>query len=176
MRYTPIDDIDLIGSWTNLDATEPAGIEARRPEDQGALDATMAHQWRTESLNLGRHLQGGDQTDTISAPSSGRAGSVHAGAARASYELSDGVEIYARVENLTDERYEEVIGSSIACVRRSWGCGSKAEQRSETGPLDGIAARLTQALLLWAVFVAAAVAQYTHFGLRSGQLRNASSR
>ena len=33
----PITDVSIIGSYTQLDATEPAGIEVRRPEAQAAL-------------------------------------------------------------------------------------------------------------------------------------------
>ena len=63
MRYNPIDDIGLIGSWTNLDATEPAGIEIRRPENQGSLDATWRVNGGPMQLNLGVTYNG-DQTDT----------------------------------------------------------------------------------------------------------------
>ena len=35
-------DIGITGSYTRLDATEPAGIEIRRPKNQAAIDARGA--------------------------------------------------------------------------------------------------------------------------------------
>ncbi|HEV7691646.1 MAG TPA: TonB-dependent receptor [Hyphomonadaceae bacterium] len=110
VRYNPTDDIGFIGSWTNLDATEPAGIETRRPENQGSLDATWRVNGGPMQLNLGVTYNG-EQVDTDFGTFLRTAQDpytlVRLGL---SYQLTDGVEIYGRVENLTDERYEEVIG------------------------------------------------------------------
>jgi len=110
VRYNPTDDIGLIGSWTNLDATEPAGIETRRPENQGSLDATWRINGGPMQLNLGVTYNG-EQVDTDFGTFLRTAQDpytlVRLGL---SYQLTDSVEIYGRVENLTDERYEEVIG------------------------------------------------------------------
>jgi vitamin B12 transporter len=110
VRYEPTNDISLIGSWTNLDATEPAGIEVRRPENQGGLDGTWRVNGGPLKLNLGVTYNG-DQVDTDFGTFLRTAQDpytlVRAGIG---YQLSDGIEVYGRVENVTDEDYEEVIG------------------------------------------------------------------
>jgi vitamin B12 transporter len=108
-RVYPTDDIDLVGSWTNLDATEPAGIELRRPENQGALDASWRIGGGPIQLNLGVTYNG-EQVDTdfgtFLRTEQDPYTLVRLGA---SYQLNDEIELYARIENLTDEEYEEVI-------------------------------------------------------------------
>jgi vitamin B12 transporter len=108
-RVAPRENLDVSGSLTSLDATEPEGAEVRRPETQAALDAS----WRVGGgplmLNLGvSHV--GAQTDTdfstfervdLDAFTLARLG--------ASWRVSDSVELYGRVENLLDEDYEEVV-------------------------------------------------------------------
>lgn len=113
-RYSPFDALSLIGSYTNLKATEGAAnlVEVRRPEHQGSLDAY----WDVIpnlKLNAGVTYTG-DFLDNsflggftaVRAPVDGytiaRIG--------ASYQLSNNVEAYARVENAFDTDYEEVIG------------------------------------------------------------------
>lgn len=109
VRYYPTDDIDLIGSYTYLDATEPAGIEVRRPENQAALDASWRLGGGPLQLNLGVTYNG-EQQDTDFATFS-RAGVDAYSLVRigASYRLNDQLEIFGRVENVFDEDYEEVI-------------------------------------------------------------------
>ena len=114
VRFYPTDDIDLVGTYTNLDATEPSGTtatlgEVRRPENQGSVDAS----WRIGNgvqLNIGVTYNG-EQLDTdfgtflrttMDAYTVFRVG--------ASYALDDNWEIYGRIENATDEEYQEVIG------------------------------------------------------------------
>lgn len=106
----PTDDISLYGSYTQLDASEPAGIEIRRPEQQASLDASWAVFGGPVKLNLGVSYTG-ESTDTdfgtflrtpVDAYTLVRLG--------ASWQVSDRLELYGRVENLLDEEYEEVIG------------------------------------------------------------------
>lgn len=108
-RLYPTDDIDLVGSWTNLDSTEPAGIELRRPENQGALDASWRIGGGPVQLNLGVTYNG-EQVDTdfgtFLRTEQDPYTLVRLGA---SWQLNDEIELYARIENLTDEEYEEVI-------------------------------------------------------------------
>lgn len=110
----PIDDLSIIGAWTKLDATEPAGIEVRRPEDTGSLDASWRVMGGPVRVNLGVTYNG-DQTDTDFGTFLRTAQDpytlVRLGA---SWQVNDTVELYARVQNLTDETYEEVIGVSGA--------------------------------------------------------------
>ncbi len=109
-RFNPSADIDVIGTYTYLDATEPAGIEVRRPENQASLDANWRISGTPWSLNLGVTYNG-EMRDTefvnftrvaVDPYSLVRFG--------ASYQFSDQIEIYGRIENLFDENYEEVIG------------------------------------------------------------------
>ncbi len=110
--FHPTDNFDVVGSYTNLDATEPAGIEVRRPENQASLDG----EWRIGGgpfrLNLGVTYNG-EQVDTdfgtFLRTRMDPYTLVRLGAA---YEFDNGVEVYARVENVTDEDYEETIGFS----------------------------------------------------------------
>jgi vitamin B12 transporter len=108
-RLYPTDDIDLVGSWTSLDSTEPAGIEVRRPENQGALDASWRIGGGPLQLNLGATYNG-EQVDTDFGAFLRAAQDpytlIRLGA---SWQLNDNVEVYGRIENLTDEEYEEVI-------------------------------------------------------------------
>lgn len=106
----PTDDISLYASYTQLDASEPAGIEIRRPEQTASLDASWDVFGGPLRLNLGVSYTG-EQFDTdfgtfartpIDAVTLVRAG--------ASWKLTDAIEIYTRIENLLDEEYEEVIG------------------------------------------------------------------
>ncbi|MEQ1610830.1 MAG: TonB-dependent receptor [Hyphomonadaceae bacterium] len=110
VNIRPTDDIDIIVSRTNIDATEPAGIEIRRPEHQGALDASWRIAGGPLQLNLGVTYNG-EMTDTDFGAFLNTAVDpytlVRLGA---SWQVSKTIELYGRVENLTDEDYEEVIG------------------------------------------------------------------
>lgn len=104
----PTDDLDLVASYTKLDATEPAGIEVRRPKDQAAFDGT----WRVFGgplhLNLGVTYTG-EQRDFDFATGARVRQSPHTLVRiGASYRLTEQVEIYGRIENLGDASYEEV--------------------------------------------------------------------
>ena len=109
-RVYPTDTIDLVGSYTSLDATEPAGIEVRRPESQASLDGSWRVGGGPFQVNLGVTYNG-EQVDTDFGTFLRTAQDpytlVRLGA---SYQLNDNVELYTRIENLTDEDYEEVIG------------------------------------------------------------------
>ena len=109
-RVQPTDDIDIVGSYTNLDASEPAGVEIRRPEQQGAIDASWRIGGGQVQLNLGVTYNG-DMIDTDFGTFMRTAvdpyTAVRLGAA---WQVSDTIELYGRVENLTDEDYQEVIG------------------------------------------------------------------
>lgn len=106
----PVQDVSIIGSYTNLDATEPAGIEVRRPEQQAAVDASWRVSGGPLKLNLGVTYNG-EMTDTDFGTFM-RAGVDPYTLVRigTSWQASDTVEIYGRVENLMDEDYQEVIG------------------------------------------------------------------
>jgi vitamin B12 transporter len=106
----PTDDIDILGSYTNLEATEVANTELRRPEQQGAIDASWRVGGGPLKLNLGVTYNG-EMLDTDFAtfmPTSIDPYTlVRVGA---SWQVNDTIELYGRVENVTDEEYQEVLG------------------------------------------------------------------
>ena len=110
IRANPTDDIDIIGSYTKLDATEPAGIEVRRPMNQAALDASWRVGGGPFQLNLGVTYNG-KQVDTdygtFLRTEQDAYTLIRLGA---SYQMNDNIELYGRIENATDEEYQEVIG------------------------------------------------------------------
>jgi vitamin B12 transporter len=110
IRAYPTDDIDIVASYTSLDATEPAGIEVRRPESQASFDGSWRVGGGPFQLNLGVTYNG-EQVDTDFGTFLRTAQDpytlVRLGA---SYQFNETTELYGRVENLTDEDYEEVIG------------------------------------------------------------------
>ncbi len=106
----PTDDIDIVGSYTNLEATEAASTELRRPEHQGSIDASWRVGGGPLKLNLGVTYNG-EMLDTDFAtfmPASIDPYTlVRVGA---SWQVNDTTELYGRVENVTDEEYQEVLG------------------------------------------------------------------
>lgn len=109
-RVHPISDVDVIASYTHLHATEPGGIEVRRPKDQAGLDASWRVSGGPFQVNLGVTYNG-KQVDTdfgtFLRTDMDPYTLVRLGA---SYRLTDDIEIFGRIENLTDETYQEVIG------------------------------------------------------------------
>ena len=110
----PIEDVSLVASWTELDASEPAGIEVRRPEQQGSLDASWRIGGGPVQLNLGVTYNG-DMTDTdFGTFLRTRVDPYTLVRFGASWKVADQVELYGRIENLLDESYQEVIGFNAA--------------------------------------------------------------
>jgi vitamin B12 transporter len=111
VRYNPTTDIDLIGSYTHLKATSANGAkELRRPDNQASLDAN----WRLISsklqLNAGVTYNG-EQLDTdFSTFMPVRLSSYTLVRLGASWKLTDTIDLYGRVENVTGEKYQEVFG------------------------------------------------------------------
>jgi len=114
VNATPIEDLDIYASWTLLDATEPAGIEIRRPKEQGSLDASWRVMGGPVKLSLGVTYTG-ENVDTdfgsflrtdLEPYTLVRLG--------ATWQVNDEFELFARGENLLDEEYQEVIGYRAA--------------------------------------------------------------
>jgi vitamin B12 transporter len=109
----PTDDISLAGSWTQLESTEPSGIEVRRPEQQGSLDAS----WRIMGdvkLNLGVSYNGAMYDTDFATFQRTRLDPYTLVRFGTAWQATDQIELYARVENLLDEGYQEVIGYNAA--------------------------------------------------------------
>lgn len=111
---TPIENVSLVASWTELDASEPAGIEVRRPEQQGSLDASWRIGGGPVQLNLGVTYNG-DMLDTdFNTFLRTRVDPYTLVRFGASWQFNDQIELYGRVENMLDEDYQEVIGYNAA--------------------------------------------------------------
>lgn len=104
------DAFDLTGGYTWLDATEPAGVEVRRPEHSASLDATWRPTGSPFRFDIGV-THNGEQFDTDFSTFMRRTMDaytlVRLGAA---WQATETTELYVRGENLFDTPYEEVIG------------------------------------------------------------------
>jgi vitamin B12 transporter len=104
----------LRGTYTWLDATEPDGSrEVRRPEHSGSINVNYSFLAGRGNLNLGA-LINGDQQDLefVSATPATRVtlGGYTLVNLAVSYRLSERVELFARGDNLLDERYTQAFG------------------------------------------------------------------
>jgi vitamin B12 transporter len=113
-------------AYTYLDATEPDGVqEIRRPPHAGRVDLAYTFAGGRGTANLGV-LYNGAQTDIrfINDPILGfpvpttRGGldSYWVVNAALSYQLEPGLEVFGRVENLLDQRYQEIFGYQAAPI------------------------------------------------------------
>jgi len=139
-RWRPWKTLSLGAAYTWLDARDDQGLpEIRRARDSGRVDATLA-------------FAGGRGTVTVAAAYNGRTPDiafglpsfdtvrVHLddywlGTVAARYKLQPGVEIFGRVENAFDARYQEVYGFETA------GIAAFAGMKFTFGGEDGIGAR-----------------------------------
>ena len=111
---TPIEGLSFYGAYSQLDATEPGGIEIRRPKEQASLDASWDFVGSPFQLNLGvTHVGENIDNDfaTFLRTELDPYTLIRLGA---SWQVTDQFELYARAENLTDEEYQEVIGYNAA--------------------------------------------------------------
>ncbi len=111
--------LDVGAAYTYLDATDGDGIEEiRRPPHSGRLDVNYRFLDDKANLNLVAAYTG----DTFDANFNYNSFSTERLALDSfwlvtlagSYQLSPGVEIYGRVENLLDQEYTEIIGIDSA--------------------------------------------------------------
>ena len=115
----PTDALDLIVTYTHLDAEDPAGLpEVRRPEHAASLSANWRFNEGRGLLSAGviyngeMHDLGFDaftfaQRDVLLDAYT----VVNLGA---SYQVSDQINVYGRLENALDEDYEEAFGFNSA--------------------------------------------------------------
>ena len=111
---TPITDVSLTASWSQLDASEPQGIEVRRPEQQGSLDASWRINGGPVKFNLGVTYNGDTFDSDFGTGLRVRVEPYTLVRFGASWQVSDQVEVYGRIENLLDEKYQEVISYNAA--------------------------------------------------------------
>ncbi len=133
VSYQPTDNTSIKGSYTYTDADEPGGEEVRRPEHTASLN--VAHTFMDNRARVsGSVVYRGEMLDNDF-----RNFFVNFAAERvevdsytmvnlnASYAVTDSLEVFARVENLFDEDYEEAVRyatpgrTAFAGVRFSFG-------------------------------------------------------
>ena len=111
LSYTVTDSVRLAGNYTYTEATnEVTGAKLIRiPENAAFIELD----WRaTEKLNLsltGRYNSSEDDVDPDTFLSTTNKSWTRFDVA-ARYAISDKLEVYGRVENLTDEQYQDVAG------------------------------------------------------------------
>lgn len=99
-------DLTLAYAWTDARDETTGRALARVSEQSGS--ATLG--WTGERLSAALTVRAeGDQPDTNSATSATREGFVTANL-NAAYALTDHVTLTARIENLADEHYQQVLG------------------------------------------------------------------
>ena len=114
LALRPTDRVDIRANWSRVDAINrsPGPLRdnrlALRPQDSVTLTADWATPWR---VRLGATVNlVGDSFDD--AANNVRLDGYVLAAFRAALPLTDGIEAFARVENLFDERYTTVAGYS----------------------------------------------------------------
>lgn len=107
-NYQATDDLDLRLSYTRLDATEPAGIEVRRPKHELGLGATLRTFGGRGTVSADARYVSGNY-DTFGGVRSKLPAFWKVDLA-ATYQVADNVKLNARVENLFDKDYFEAWG------------------------------------------------------------------
>lgn len=111
--FTPFDAFSIIATYTWLDARNGlSGAQLpRRPEHSWRILASLNPTPRLNAIVSWSHV--GTRTDVIYedggqfASAAGRADSFGIGAIAANYQLTDALTLFVRVDNLTDESYEQ---------------------------------------------------------------------
>jgi len=110
----PTADIDFGLTYTYLDAEEANGAtEVRRPKHEGGVSATWRFLPGASASADARYVAGAKDLDFRAPFVSGQRVTLDDYVlvdVAASYQVTDGVEVYGRVNNLLDEDYEEVFG------------------------------------------------------------------
>ncbi|MFN3869297.1 MAG: TonB-dependent receptor, partial [Hyphomicrobiaceae bacterium] len=137
-RYQIVDGIVVGGSYTWLDASDPAGItEIRRPEHQGRVDVDWAFLDGRARVNLAAIYNGKTEDFAFALPffTLNRVTLDDYWLVRlaASYEVAPGLEMFGRVENLLDADYQEIFGYDTAGVAAYAGLRIKLEQPLQRG-------------------------------------------
>lgn len=113
-RYALTPQLTLGGAYTFLRAREDTGLEeVRRPPHSGRVDVNYAFEQGRGNVNVAA-IYNGDMQDVVTDagfnPARTTLDSYWLLRVAASYKLQPGVEVFGRVENLLDQRYQEVFG------------------------------------------------------------------
>lgn len=110
----PIRNLVIKGTYTYLIAEEPNGTEeVRRPRHSGSLNVNYRFYRKRANVNLGIQFNG-KQRDNWFPPPTFAATPVTLGGyvlvnVAASYKVTENLEIFGRVQNLLNQRYEDVF-------------------------------------------------------------------
>ena len=122
-------------AYTRLDAVDARGQEeARRPRNAGRADVNYTFDRGRGTVNVAAIYNGSMRDDTLVWPTF-LAGSVRLDNyvllnVGASYKVQQGVEVFGRVENALDRRYEEVYGFNSAPIAAYAGVRITLEDKS----------------------------------------------
>ncbi|MGE3065593.1 MAG: TonB-dependent receptor plug domain-containing protein [Hyphomicrobiaceae bacterium] len=113
-RYRVTPDLTLGAAYTYLRAREYTGIEeVRRPPHSGRFDANYAFMQGRGNLNFAA-IYNGRMTDIVTDAGFNSLyttlDSYWLLRLAASYKLQPGIEVFGRVENILDDKYQEVFG------------------------------------------------------------------
>ncbi len=123
-KVIPLSGLTVGAAYTFLEAREPTGTaELRRPRNSGRIDATYAFDRDRAKVGVAAVYNGVMQDEALRTASSCFFGSCFPltservalkdywlVSAMASYKITPQLEMYGRVENLLDQRYQEVYG------------------------------------------------------------------
>jgi len=133
----PVEGLQINGAYSYVDSTDPDGTrEVRRPTSTASLDISYAFPGDRLTLYLGG-IYNGKQLDNdyrnyfINGFMAEKTalGSYTVVNASANYRVTDWLEVFGRVENMTDEDYQEVLGyatpgiSGFAGIRVRYNAG-----------------------------------------------------
>ncbi|RAI00304.1 TonB-dependent receptor [Acuticoccus sediminis] len=127
---TPVEGLTLRGSYTYTDGEDARGVRlTRRPMHQASLDANYRFWQERANVNI-ELLYTGEQTDLFyNADYSTRVVDLDPYVvvnAAASWDINENAQVYGRVENLFNTRYEQAYGygspgfSAVAGLRLSF--------------------------------------------------------
>lgn len=132
-QVDPIDELSLAGSYTYTDAKDDAGVrEVRRPKHLGSLNVTYRFLENRATLDLGVNYNGSMQDNEFIFTTPETVVTLDdyvLGTVAASYNVTDSIQVYGRVENFLGEDYQDVFGfnapgfGAYAGIRISFGPG-----------------------------------------------------
>jgi vitamin B12 transporter len=123
-KVVPLPGLTIGGSYTFLDAREPTGLaEIRRPRDSARVDVAYTFDRERARIGIAAAYNGQMKDDALRTADTCFFGSCFPltqervtlsdywlVSATASYKLTPSMEVFARGENVLDQRYQEVFG------------------------------------------------------------------
>jgi len=127
LSVTPVDDLTFRASYSYTDAEDATGAElVRRPRNIASLNVNYRFLDGAATVNLGVDYNGPQKDlafDEVYNSSPATLGGYTLVNLAASYQASDRVQVYGRIDNLLDEDYEEVW--TYGSLRRAGYLGMK---------------------------------------------------